>query len=247
MLISKGPFPVEDGGIHGPRGKFYMPVFSGGGKTMTKTGTIVLISMVLAVVVIILTLTNGLSKENRLDIPNYDHCLGMTWQMVAQTLEIDQQEMNMVSNGTYKLPLGTTMAGIDFDLTMYFEEHEGMLNGYAYTARYSADRETAKKDIEKFLNSYGYDLTEENRLDFTKPILVEKSRNATPSGDEISPVRTYLDYLENSEDWEGRVAGLLAIPANWYEDLSVSYDPETEQVFISLRYGVEPRRTGVLG
>ena len=246
MLMSKGAFPIEDGAIHGPKGKYFLPVFGGDGKAMTKTGTIVLISVVLLATVLILATANYFSKDNALSIYDYEHYLGMTRETIAEKLEIDLNDMEYVSKGVYRLPQVVSIAGINYRVGLHFEEQERMLNGYSFSAQYSADSETAAKNVDDLLRALNYGDIAVSEMSFEQPVLITKSWDLTPDEKYYNSVRTYLDHLNKSEHWEGRVAGLLAVPAHWYRDLDISYDPATKQLSVALGFSAQPRHSGVL-
>ncbi len=246
MLVLKGAFPIEDGAIHGPRGKYYLPVFGGGGKTLTKGGTIALVSAVLAVIVLILATANYFSKDNTLTPIDYEHFLGMTRAAVAEKLEIEQEDMQYVSNGAYRLPHTITIAGINYPVMLHFEEQEGLLNGYSLSVAYSADNESAADNVQNLLKALGYGGITVDDVSFDQPVQITRSWDLTPGERYYNSVRTYLDHLNESEHWEGRVAGLLAVPAHWYRDLDINYDPETNELSVVLKFSAQPRRSGVL-
>lgn len=260
MYIFKGGFPIEDGALHGPNGRYFLPVISTGeGKKLTFWGAVILAISVVIVVVIALLGSNWLSEDYSEVLTDYADYIGDTKEEVLRSLELEASDMTMLSPGEYAVPKQIKLYNVDFDLVLYFHEDDQLLRGYGYQTRYQADPETAAKHVSRFVNKLGYKKTDGEILTLEEADLVEdfaakeefhlsQSWNLTPGANAVtSPISLYLSRMENSDDWPGRVAGLLAIPAAWYRDLDVSYDPHRQILSILLRYGAEARRTGVVG
>lgn len=260
MYTPKGPFPVEDGALHGPHGRYFMPVISTGeGKKLTLWGAVILALSVVTVVVVALLGSNWLSEDYSEVLTDYADYIGDTKEEVLRSLGLEASDMTLLSPGEYAVPEQIKLYNVDFDLVLYFDEDDQLLRGYGYQTRYQADPEIAAKHVSRFVNKLGYKKTDGETLVLEKTELVKgfvakeefhlrQSWNLTPGANAVtSPISLYLARMENSDDWPGRVAGLLAIPAAWYRDLDVSYDPHRQIVSIQLRYGAEARRTGVVG
>lgn len=257
MYTIKEAFPVEDGALHGPRGRYFLPILgTGDGKKMTTAGAVGLSIAVLLVTVIIIFGANWLSKDYTEFLTDYEDYVGLSKTEVVEALDIEAVALTELSANVYDSSLQTTLNGIDFDVQLYFEEHEELLRGYGYTTCYEASPEKASKDIATLINQFGYKDESGEVIYLDKTVLEQgfadreefhlaQSWSFIPDND--GAVSMYLDHLENSDFWEGRAAGMLTIPAVWYRDLDISYDPHDQIVSIQLKYGAEPRRTGFVG
>lgn len=258
MYNIKEAFPVEDGAIHGPNGRYFLPIVTTGqGKKLSMTGAIVLAVCAVIVVVICLLGSNWLSKDYSELLTNYHNYIGNTKQEVMQALELSESQMREASADSYTIPEKISLYNVDFDLILFFDKADQTLCGYGYQTQYQVEPEEAAKHISEFVNKLGYKKSDGELLTLDKTELAEdflakeefrlnQSWNLTPGEHTTGPIAEYLKQMENREDWPGRFSGLLAIPAAWYRDMDVSYNPHNQMLFIKLKYGAEARRTGVL-
>lgn len=259
MYTIKEAFPVEDGALHGPSGRYFLPVVSTGeGKKLTMTGAVILGLCAAIVTAIALLGSNWLSKDYSEALNDYADYVGEQKAQVLQALEVDDEELTALNAGAYVVPEQIKLYNMDFDLVLHFDEATQALRGYGYRTQYQADAQAAAKHVSEFVNKLGYKKSDGSVLILEESDLLEgflrkeefhlnQSWNLTPGENATGSVSEYLKQMEYSEDWPGRVAGLLAIPAAWYRDLDVSYDPHQEILTIQLNYGAEARRTGVVG
>lgn len=254
----KEAFPVEDGAIHGPNGRYFLPIVTTGeGKKLSISGAIVLTVCAVIVVVICLLGSNWLSEDYSELLTNYDNYIGYTKQEVMQVLKLSESDMQEVSDGSYLVTEKIKLYNEEFDLVLFFDEADLTLCGYGYQTRFQAEPETAAKHVSEFVNKLGYKKTDGElftleEADLTNSFTdkdefhLNQSWDLTPGEHAAGTIAEYLTKLENNEDWPGRFSGLLAIPAAWYRDMDISYDPHDQILSIQLKYGAEARRTGVL-
>jgi hypothetical protein len=252
----KEAFPVEDGALHGPNGRYFLPVVTTGeGKKLTVTGAVVLAVSVAIVLVIAFLGSDWLSKDYADALTYYEKLIGSSRETVFEALDVDQEDITEVSACVYVVADEIELYNMDFDLVLYLDENTQLLRGYGYRRSYHTSPETSAKHVSDFVNKLGYKkpdgellILEEAELlkGFTnkEEFHLNQSWNLTPGANVGGAVSQYLQELENSEDWPGRVAGLLAIPAAFYRDLDISYDPHDQILSIQLRYSAEARRTG---
>lgn len=263
------PFPMnEDGAHYMTNGKFAMPAPSPQGSKKPSRKTLTVIAVVSCVLVAaVATVAFWLGRSDRFTPPYQEDLslsVGSPREAVLSRLELQESDLTQVSPGVYKLTDGCQYAGVALDVLLHFDSHDGLLYAYEYTAEYEAAAKNAAKDVSKVANtldSYinGTHLHKEGQcLKLRRSALSEefsgaevyslyKSWDLTPiEGGSPTPVSDYLEHLETSDYWEGRVAGYLTIPAAYYQDVTMEYDPQTQTVSIRVLYSAEARRTGLL-
>ena len=259
MYTIKEAFPVEDGALHGPRGRYFLPILGSAESDDKLTGTHVVFLSVLGLLfaALILLTSNWLAKDYNKSIRVYQNYIGMSRTEVLQSLEIGEDTITEISAGAFLLSKKSELYGVDFDVILHFDSLENLLCGYGYTVSLVTPPEGAAKIVADFVNQLGYKLENGEVLILDRETLLQgfidkeefhlnQSWNLTPGKNAGGKVGAYLTHMENSADWPGRVAGLLAIPAAWYRDLDISYDPHDQVLSIQLKYGAEARRTGVV-
>lgn len=254
----KPPMFEDEGALHYSRGKFILSV-SGVQKdkqVSERARNIAIVSAVI-VVIAILAITTVLAGKEPTNIPyeiELRSAIGQPMENALVNAGLKSAKLTETAAGVYTVEEDIKVDGIPFDLQLYVDD--GALCGFAYTAEYEADAKKAAKDIYNILvdlriDSYTLEDGAEpiavnkkvlrNHLEEGKDLLIENGMNVTPS-ELVGALRSYLQTLETSENWEGSVHGYLVRPAQVYMDRSVAYEQHTNTVKMQISYMVEVQR-----
>lgn len=171
---------------------------------------------------------------------------------VAAQLEVSQEEMQQIEPDLYCVPAACEYADVTFDILLYFEENEHLLRAFGYAASYNADTEQAAESIAAIVKVRyveGMTLSDGTVLEPEKEhlktyladhgaITVDQTLDST--GNEV--VSNYIDYLESTDYYEGKVGKYIKKHAIYYEDLYVDYQTDTQAVTIKLWCTIEADR-----
>lgn len=257
MELFEHAFPVEDGAIHGPNGKYFFPAVGvTKPKDLTKRKTLMLIVSFIVVVAITITVAAYLGDTGIRELELYDQIYGLVGQPVT-SVPTELIPLAQVSEGVYKVERTVKYVGSEFEVYLYFDENEGLLDSFEYTAAYNSDDKTAAVNISRFMDQFfrndALELNEETvnvgRKALTSQfreggsLAVEESWGITPPnaipGDSVAE---YLEHLENAEYYDGRVGEYLTKEARFYRDISAQYAPQEGVVRLSLSFTVESDR-----
>lgn len=243
----------EDGAINYGIAKCIMPI-PGSSKEKTGDGTKTRIIIVCALVVVILIAATILGYQKEIKMPLREDLLksiGKPIADVAAQLEVPQEEMRQIEPGLYCVPAACEYADVTFDILLYFEEHEHLLRAFGYEASYNADTDQAAESIAAIAEMLFVDeLTlsdgtvlepEEKRLKtyFADHGFITADHSLGLSSGAASE---YIDYLESTDYYEGKVGKYIKKHAIYYEDLHVDYQAEKQAVTVKLWCAVEADR-----
>ena len=257
----RNPF-FNEGAMYVGKGRFLLPILSSSEeKKLTKKAKVIFGSVIsiIAVGIVVLACWLGRPDAKMDDLPYLaalNNAVGKSREEVVAHLELEK-ELTQISTGSYAIPGGCEYRGVDYSVVLHFEENEQLLCGYEYVAHYEADKNTAAKDIltaQKYFSASEKSRIDGEQLEIEKETLAHQFSGpnvfSLNSAWDISPERAwetpltaYLQRLENAEYWEGRVGEYLTKKACFYRDLDLGYNPQTQEVSIQLRFGVEPDRS----
>lgn len=263
------PFPAnEDGAQYVLRGRYIMPAPNAQGAKRASKKALMWIGIVSCVVVIAVCLAAfWLGRSDRFELPlqkTLADLIGRPVEEIVEQLGLEEYQITEVTDGMYSVAGGCTYAGVAFDIQLYFEEHEKLLSGFAYQARYDCTSKEAAADFARItdtLDSFVYGVHTHDKglclkqdktaitdkLEAGKSVQILRTWDLTPKeGHFETAASKYLKHLENSEYWEGNVDGYIIVPAAYYGDLDMKYDPQTNTASVCVQYVVEPRRSGLL-
>ena len=255
-----GPQMHDEGAVYSGKGKYQLH-FLGTAKPKELTRGVIIAAV--AIVLAILAFTTLLAGKQPQDFPHeieLRNAIGETLETAALKVGIKLSDMAETEPGVFRTSYRIKLDGVEFDL--YFYENDGKCSGFAYKADYQADVKKASKDIYnalvnmriKTFNKYPYyqyrednvtyDVTRKNlrnHLENETVLLVKHPDDLTPS-DARDPIRVYMDSLEASEDWEGRVGDYITRKAVLYAEKGAAYDKETQRVQLLFSYRIEAER-----
>jgi hypothetical protein len=181
--------------------------------------------------------------------------MGKPLEEVAAHLDVPVDWALEIEPGLYRIPAAGKHKGITFDILLQFEEHEGLLRNYGYEAKYEADAAKAAKDIARITKALAVDeivLADATILGTGKGQLEKHitdngafTADASRSGSvlPVTALTEYLAYLEAADYYEGRSGEYLVKRAIYYEDLHITYEPESETLTMKLWCTIETDRT----
>lgn len=243
----KPPFFHDEGAMHFGRGKFILPVFAPGtSKEATEKGKKILTIVACVLVAVALVVATALGYQEKAAMPLREELLkslGKPIADVAAQLDVTQEEMQPIELGLYRVPAACEYAGITFDVLLYFEEHEHLLRAFGYEASYNADKDQAAESIAaiaKALSVEEMPLSDGTVLEpKEKQLKTYFTDHGSITADQSSgwssgPASDYIDYLESTDYYEGKVGKYIKKHAIYYEDLHVDYQAQTQAVTIKL-------------
>ncbi len=263
------PFPAnEDGAQYVLQGRYVMPAPNAQGAKRLSKRALRIISVVSCVVVVALAvMAFWLGNTDRYEVPQYNALsgvIGQDYEKVLSQLDPQPDSVEEIAPGIYRIPDYCSYAGVGFDLLLYFEENEKLLCGFGYEARYSETPEKTAADLAGVMKRldifvYGTHIHDEScclRLDkksLEKELKVPVAFQAYKTCD-LTPIKTgaptavseYMEHLQDALFWEGNVAGFVTVPAAYYGDILLEYEPQDGQVAIILQFMIQPRRSGLL-
>lgn len=262
------PFPAnEDGAQYVLRGRYVMPAPNAqGAKTLSKRALTIIAMASCVVVVAMAVMAFWLGGSGMYELPHYktlSGVIGQDYEKVLSQLDPQPDNVTEISSGIYRIPDYCSYAGVGFDLVLYFEENEKLLCGFGYEARYTDTPAKAAADLVEVMKKldifvYGTHAHDESRclkldkrsltneLEASKAFQAYKTCDLTPIKiGAATSVSEYMEHLQNASFWEGNVAGFVTVPAAYYGDMQMQYDPQG-QVVIILEFMVQPRRSGLL-
>lgn len=261
MELFEHAFPIEDSVIHGPRGRYFLPVFATGqSKELTATRTAVLIAVSLAVVLAILTVIGVWVLEPPKEF--YEHTedlsalIGQTPEAVYESLAEAEAGMVHAGGDLYAIPGGVEFAGANFEVLLEFDESGNRLDSFSYATTMKATPKETAKILHNILRQFFYesvtlqDGTEIKigraeilaALQNADTFVLTNSNNITPNSALNYAVSQYIAALEGEDTWEGRVGEYLVREAKYYRDVEVRYEPDTQNLYIRIRQAVEADR-----
>ena len=255
------PF-YNEGAMYVGKGRFVLPILSTfGDKKLTKKAKVINGAVMVVFLVSIIVLACWLARPDAKidDLPylrSLNEVIGKSQTEVTELLDLEEG-LTQISTGSYAIPDGCSYRGVEYAVVLHFEENEQLLYGYEYVAHYVAEEEIAAKDIltaQKYFSASEKSRIEGERLEIKKEALAQQLSGSdvfsSNSAWDISPERiwqtpltVYMEHLENAEYWEGRVGEYLTKNACFYRDLDLSYNPQTQEVSIQLRFSVEADRS----
>ncbi len=235
-----------------------LPFGNGGGKAITGKGAAVLLGIFAVIVAIVIAVASYLAKPNE-KIPAYQILhdnIGKPVSVIARQLELEEDALVQLSDGVYISPEKYKYLGVEFELVLYFEQNEDLLNRFEYRSAETVDAKTAAKNIaklseqlytQKTLSVDGEELSLSEKslrahFEAGKSLKADSLQLQLQQNISTKPVKQYCEYLEQSEYWEGKVDKYIVRHACYYEDLHMAYDPQTQQQTVRIVCTVEADR-----
>ena len=128
-----------------------MPFGNGGGRLITGKGAAILMGIFAVVLAIVIVMASYLAKPNE-KIPFYQSLhdnMGKPVSVVARQLNIEENALIQSSAGVYICPEKYQYLGVEFELVLYFNQNENLLNGFEYRSAKTVAPKTAAKNIAK--------------------------------------------------------------------------------------------------
>lgn len=250
----KPPVYDDDGAIHFGLGKFILPI-PGNAKEATEKGKKVLaiVACVLVAVLLIVAIVLGIEKKAEMPLrQELLNSVGKPIADVAAQLEVPQEEMQQIASGLYCIPAACEYADVTFDILLYFEENEHLLRGFGYEASYHAEADEATDSIAaivKVLSMKEMTLSDGAVIKPDKKELktyiadhgaITVNETLDAYGNEA--VWNYIDYLESTDYYEGKIDKYIKKQAVFYRDLNIDYQASTQTVTMKLWYTIETDR-----
>lgn len=253
-------YPEVDGAMQASNMRFLLSIPKGEGKRLTKRGVVVLICVSALVLALVLAGATWLGAEETRFLHQHMEPLlsavGEPKTAVFELLAAEGDGLVEVAPDVYVIPGGCRMGGTEFAVTLRFDAHEGLLDGFAYATQIKAEPQEAAKVLETFLEEYykatitleaGQEVALNRKaltqiLSGESEFVFQDSADVTPQREGVSAVAAYLRYLENAEYWEGRLREYLIKRANFYRDIYVTYTPGTQTLNLKVSFQVAADR-----
>lgn len=261
MDVFKQAFPVEDSVIHGPKGRYFLPVFAtGGGKELTRKKAILLTVVAVVAVALIVGVIGYFVSDGPQQF--YEHTesmstmMGQTPQWIYETFTAYGSGLVDTGPNQCAIPGGAEFAGVAFEVLLGFDKNTQGLNSVAYLTTTKASPTRAAQILDNILGQFIYESVIlpdggelkidrgeiRKALENPESFALNVTENITPNQTFDHGVSRYLTELEASDDWEGRIGEYLVRRAMYYRDIEVRYEPKTQNLYISIRQTVEADR-----
>lgn len=253
-------YPERDGAMQASQMRFLLSIPEGKGKPLTKRTTVLLLVAAAFAVAILIAGAAWLGAERPQQLHEHmkpiAEAVGSTREDVFAALAENGDGMVNVAPGVFSVPGGCRISQTEFEVLLYFEDQEVLLDGYSYMTQVKMPPEKAAKLLRDLLGEYYNEtitlldgqkvpLRKKELTDLlsgTEPFLFQDSCDVTPNAESGSAVAKYIAHLQEADYWEGRFGEYLIKTANYYRDIQVSYAPQTQTLEFMLRYKVEADR-----